>query len=93
MSTINYDAYEPVIGIEIHIQLLTESKAYSNDSNAYGNLPNTNVSVITLGHPGTLPQPNEKVLEHAITLGLACESQITPYTIFARKNYFYAYLP
>ena len=93
MANINYEAYEPVIGIEIHIQLLTKSKAYSNDVNVYGSLPNTNVSVISLGHPGTLPKPNKKVLEHAITLGLACKSEITPYTIYARKNYFYADLP
>ena len=55
MSTI-YDEYEAVIGLEVHAQLLTKSKAFSNDENSYGNQPNSNISPITLGHPGTLPR-------------------------------------
>ncbi|HTA60906.1 MAG TPA: Asp-tRNA(Asn)/Glu-tRNA(Gln) amidotransferase GatCAB subunit B, partial [Bacteroidia bacterium] len=55
-----YDKYEAVIGLEVHMQLLTKSKMYSNDSAEYGGLPNTHVSVITLGHPGTLPKVNKK---------------------------------
>jgi aspartyl-tRNA(Asn)/glutamyl-tRNA(Gln) amidotransferase subunit B len=85
--------YEAVIGLEVHMQLLTNSKAYSADSAAYGTAPNTNVSVITLGHPGTLPRVNEKVIEYAVRLGLACGSTIREENHYARKNYFYADLP
>lgn len=85
--------YEVVIGLEIHAQMLTASKAYSNDVNEYGAHPNTNVSVITLGHPGTLPVMNRKTIEYAIRLGLACGSEITEHQHFARKNYFYPDLP
>lgn len=85
--------YEAVIGLEVHAQMLTKTKAYSNDINEYGANPNTNVSVISLGHPGTLPVMNKKTIEYAIRLGLACESNIAPYQYFARKNYFYPDLP
>jgi aspartyl-tRNA(Asn)/glutamyl-tRNA(Gln) amidotransferase subunit B len=85
--------YQAVIGLEVHAQMLTKSKAYSNDVNAYGATPNTNVSAITLGHPGTLPRMNKKTIEFAIRLGLACESNIAPEQHFARKNYFYPDLP
>lgn len=88
-----YDNYEVVIGLEIHAQLLTHSKAYSPDRNEYGNLPNTNTHPISLGHPGTLPVLNEKSIEYAVRLGLACQSDITEFNGFARKNYFYADLP
>ena len=87
------ELYEPVIGLEIHIQLLTQSKAFSADPAEYGAMPNTNVSVVSLGHPGTLPRFNRKAAEYAIKLGIACNSQITRENIFARKNYFYADLP
>lgn len=87
------EKYEPIIGLEVHIQLLTRSKAYSSDPNAYGESPNTHVSPVTLAHPGTLPRFNESVLQHAIRLGLACGSRITEINRFARKNYFYADLP
>lgn len=87
------DKYEPVIGLEIHIQLATRSKTYSSDPSEYGNLPNTNVSVISLGHPGTLPMTNKKVIEYAVRLGLACNSNIREVNQYARKNYFYADLP
>tara|TARA_Y100000782_G_C10189132_1_gene269258 strand:+ start:16592 stop:18046 length:1455 start_codon:yes stop_codon:yes gene_type:complete len=88
-----YDKYEAVIGLEVHAQLHTESKAFSSDPNEYGALPNHNVSVISLGHPGTLPRLNEKSAEYAIRLGLACKSNIREYNEFSRKNYFYADLP
>jgi len=88
-----YDKYEAVIGLEVHAQLVTKSKAYSSDSTEYGVLPNTNVSPITLGHPGTLPKANEKVIEYAVRLGLACKSSIREVNEYARKNYFYADLP
>ncbi|HTB08028.1 MAG TPA: Asp-tRNA(Asn)/Glu-tRNA(Gln) amidotransferase subunit GatB [Bacteroidia bacterium] len=87
------DKYEPVIGLEVHIQLLTKSKAYSSDSTEFGALPNSQVSPITLGHPGTLPMVNKEVVEFAIRLGIACKCNITPINEYARKNYFYADLP
>ncbi len=88
-----YDKYEAVIGLEVHIQLLTHSKAYSSDSAEYGALPNTHVSPVTLGHPGTLPKANKRVIEFAVRLGLALNCDITKENIYARKNYFYADLP
>ena len=88
-----YGKYESVIGLETHIQLLTKSKAYSSDSNEFGAVPNTNISTITLGHPGTLPFVNKKIVEFAIKLGLAVKSEISENMYFARKNYFYADLP
>ncbi len=87
------EKYEVVIGLEIHAQMLTQTKAYSNDINEYGAIPNTNVSAITLGHPGTLPMMNKKTIEYAIRLGVACDAHIAPYQHFARKNYFYPDLP
>ena len=92
MSTI-YDKYETVIGLEIHAQLQTKTKAYSSDRNEYGATPNTNVSVVTLGHPGTLPLYNKEAIKFAVKMGIACESGITQDMIFARKNYFYPDLP
>lgn len=88
-----YDKYEAVIGLEVHAQLSTKSKAYSGDSTEFGVLPNTNISPITLGHPGTLPKSNKKVIEFAVRLGLACKSTIREVNEYARKNYFYADLP
>ena len=85
--------YELVVGIEIHAQLNTESKAYCSDKNEFGQVPNTLISPISLGHPGTLPMFNEKVLEHAVKLGIACKCNITKMMHFDRKNYFYADLP
>lgn len=93
MSTSIYEKYEPVIGLEIHIQLLTQSKAYSSDSAEFTISPNSNISPITLGHPGTLPKANKKVIEYAVKLGLACGCNITRENQYARKNYFYADLP
>ncbi|HLG33536.1 MAG TPA: Asp-tRNA(Asn)/Glu-tRNA(Gln) amidotransferase subunit GatB [Bacteroidia bacterium] len=87
------EKYEAVIGLEVHIQLLTDSKAYSYDAAEYGAPPNTDVSVITLGHPGTLPRFNERVAEFAVLLGLACKCDIREENRFARKNYFYPDLP
>lgn len=87
------DKYTVVIGLEVHAQLLTKSKMYASDSAAFGSMPNTNVSVITLGHPGTLPKVNKSAVEYAIKMGLACNSEITKFNIFDRKNYFYPDLP
>ena len=87
------EGYEAVIGLEVHIQLLTKSKMYSSDSAEYGGLPNTHVSVVSLGHPGTLPKVNASAIEYAVKLGLATQSDIREFNMFARKNYFYADLP
>ena len=87
------DKYQLVVGLEVHAQLQTESKMFAADSTQFGNLPNRQVSVITLGHPGTLPKVNKKAVEFAIKMGLACQSSITRYTTFDRKNYFYPDLP
>jgi len=85
--------YQPVIGLEVHAQLLTRSKIYNSDSAQFGDAPNTNVGVITLAHPGTLPKLNKKVVEYAIRMGLACNCEISRRQIFDRKNYFYPDLP
>ena len=93
MSTPWQEKYELVVGLEVHAQLLTESKAYSSEANAYGDRPNTLVGPVTLGLPGTLPVPNTKVIDLAIRLGLACGCDIAPRMYYARKNYFYPDLP
>lgn len=85
--------YEPVIGLEIHVQLDSKSKAYSSDSTQYGGMPNTQVNPISLGHPGTLPRVNKEVIEYAVRLGLALDCTIRERNEYARKNYFYADLP
>jgi len=87
------DKYEAVIGLEVHAQMLTKTKAYSNDVNEYGAQVNTNISAITLGHPGTLPKMNYKTIDFAIRLGIACGCTIAREQHFARKNYFYPDLP
>lgn len=88
-----YDQYEIVVGLEVHAQLLTASKLFCGDSAAYGGEPNTHISPITLGHPGTLPKLNKQAIDFAIKMGLACHSEINRYNYFARKNYFYPDLP
>jgi aspartyl-tRNA(Asn)/glutamyl-tRNA(Gln) amidotransferase subunit B len=93
MDTSVRDKYEVIVGLEVHAQMLTRSKAYSSDVNEYGSHPNTNISVISLGHPGTLPVMNKRTIEFAIKLGLACGSHIAGDQYFARKNYFYPDLP
>lgn len=85
--------YQLVIGLEVHVQLLTQSKIFSADATAFGHEPNTHISAITLAHPGTLPKLNEKALELAVRMGLACGSAISRHQIFDRKNYFYPDLP
>jgi aspartyl-tRNA(Asn)/glutamyl-tRNA(Gln) amidotransferase subunit B len=85
--------YEAVIGLEIHIQLVTKSKAFSSDATEYGALPNTQVSPISLGHPGTLPKHNLDAIEKAMKMGIALQCDITRENRYSRKNYFYADLP
>ncbi|MEQ8361076.1 MAG: Asp-tRNA(Asn)/Glu-tRNA(Gln) amidotransferase subunit GatB [Cytophagales bacterium] len=89
----NKNEFEAVIGLEVHAQLSTRSKAYSSDLAEYGGLPNTHISTITLGHPGTLPRINKRVAEFAMRMGIACHSEISQYNIYDRKNYFYPDLP
>src|SRR5271169_2821291 len=89
----NTDAYEPVIGLEVHAQLLTNSKAFCSCTTKFGNEPNTNVCPVCLGLPGVLPVLNKQVVEFAIRIGLATHCTIVPRSIFARKNYFYPDLP
>lgn len=85
--------FEVIIGLEVHAQLLTRSKAYSTDSTEYGGLPNLHLSPVTLGLPGTLPVVNKAVIEAAIKMGIACHSKINRYNVYDRKNYFYPDLP
>ncbi len=85
--------FETVIGLEVHAQLLTESKAFAPVSNRFGSAPNTNVTPLCLGHPGTLPVPNENLIRYAVKLGLATGCRIRAKSIFARKNYFYPDMP
>jgi aspartyl-tRNA(Asn)/glutamyl-tRNA(Gln) amidotransferase subunit B len=87
------DKYELVVGLEVHAQLSTLSKAFSSDSAAFGAGPNENISVVSLGHPGTLPNINKRMVEYAVKMGLACNCTINLNNTFARKNYFYADLP
>ena len=85
--------WETVIGLEIHAQLSTNSKIFSGSPTAYGAEPNTQASLVDLGMPGVLPVLNKKAVEIAIRLGLAIDAEITPHSVFARKNYFYPDLP
>ena len=85
--------YEIVVGLEVHARLLTRSKLFCGDSSVFGDEPNTNISPITLAHPGTLPKMNKKAIGFAVKLGLACHSAIEKQNYFARKNYFYPDLP
>jgi len=85
--------YEAVIGLEVHAQLLTKSKAFAPVSTEFGGAPNTQVSPLCLGHPGTLPVLNENLVRYIIKMGLATNCSISRKSIFARKNYFYPDLP
>ena len=87
------EKYEAVIGLEIHAQLATKSKLFCGDDASFGAAPNTHISPITMGHPGSLPKTNAKAIEYAIRIGLACGSKIAKDNYFARKNYFYPDLP
>ncbi len=90
---IPFDAYEMVIGFEIHIQLSTASKLFSKGRNQYGAPPNSLIDVVDAGLPGVLPVFNKRVLEYAIRLGLATGCTINRESVFARKHYFYPDLP
>jgi aspartyl-tRNA(Asn)/glutamyl-tRNA(Gln) amidotransferase subunit B len=87
------DAYEIVVGLEVHAQLLTRTKLFCGDSASFGGEPNTHISPVTLGYPGSLPRLNRQAVEYAIRMGLACDCEIERTNYFARKNYFYPDLP
>lgn len=85
--------YEPVIGLEVHAQMLTNSKAFTTASTEFGAEPNTNVSPLCIALPGTLPLVNENHIRFTMKMGMATNCQIARRSIFARKNYFYPDLP
>jgi aspartyl-tRNA(Asn)/glutamyl-tRNA(Gln) amidotransferase subunit B len=85
--------YEPVIGLEVHAQMLTKSKAFCSCTTEFGRAPNHNTCPICLGHPGTLPVLNENLVRFIVRMGLATNCEIRERSIFARKNYFYPDLP
>jgi len=88
-----FEKYQLVVGLEVHAQLSTKSKLFCADDTSFGSAPNTQVSPISLAHPGTLPKLNQKAVELAVKLGIALNCEIESYNYFARKNYFYPDLP
>lgn len=88
-----HEKYEAVIGLEVHCQLLTDSKVFSPESARFGAAPNTNIDPISLGHPGTLPVLNEQVVAYTVRMGLAVNCEIAERSVLARKHYFYPDLP
>lgn len=93
MDAIVRDSYEAVIGLEIHVQLKTKSKIFSSDPVSFGAPPNTLVSTVSLGLPGTLPKLNRTVIEMGLRMALACRGNVSARQHFDRKNYFYPDLP
>ncbi|MES2797877.1 MAG: Asp-tRNA(Asn)/Glu-tRNA(Gln) amidotransferase subunit GatB [Bacteroidota bacterium] len=93
VSKVVKSKYKVVVGLEVHAQLQTESKIFASDPNQFGVDANTNIGVITLGHPGVLPKLNRKAVEFAIKMGIACKCKIAEWQYFDRKNYFYPDLP
>ncbi|MGZ3619986.1 MAG: Asp-tRNA(Asn)/Glu-tRNA(Gln) amidotransferase subunit GatB, partial [Candidatus Binataceae bacterium] len=89
----NNDAYEMVIGLEVHAHMLTRSKLFCGCATDFGAPPNHNVCPVCMAMPGVLPVLNRHVLELAIRTGLAAHCKIEPHSVFARKSYFYPDLP
>jgi len=92
-AVLTHAKYEPVIGLEVHVQLLTESKIFCSCSTRFGVPPTTNVCPVCLGMPGSLPVLNQKAVEFATLAAMALNCRINETSIFARKNYFYPDLP
>ena len=90
---VDHQTFELVSGLEIHVQLNTNSKIFSADSATFGAAANANVSTVSLGLPGALPKLNKEVIEKAMRIGLALNCDINQYNFFDRKNYFYADSP
>jgi aspartyl-tRNA(Asn)/glutamyl-tRNA(Gln) amidotransferase subunit B len=86
-------AWETVIGLECHVELSTKTKMFCGCLNEFGAPPNTNVCPVCLGHPGSLPVPNEEAIRRIMKIGLALDSGIAPHSLFHRKNYFYPDMP
>ena len=89
MDEATYDAWEPVIGLEIHVELNTKSKLFSGAPNRFGDEPNTNITDVCTGQPGTLPVLNKEAVKKAILFGLAVNAKVERYSRFDRKSYFY----
>ena len=87
------DKWEVIIGLEVHAQVLSQSKLFSSSSTKFGSKPNTQVSLVDSGFPGMLPVINQFCVEQSIKTGLGLNAKINSYSIFDRKNYFYADLP
>ena len=85
--------YEPVIGIEIHVQLRTRTKMFCGCALSFGEEPNTHTCPVCLGHPGTLPVTNAEAVHYGLMIAMALDCEIAPRSIFHRKNYFYPDLP
>jgi len=86
-------SWETVIGLEVHTQLLTQSKLFSSASTTFGALPNSQANLVDLGYPGVLPVLNREAVRMAVKFGLAVDAQVAARSVFARKNYFYPDLP
>ena len=89
MTDIAYENWEPVIGLEIHVQLNTKSKIFSSAPNRFGDEPNTNIGVVDTGQPGSLPVLNKEAVRKAVQFGCAVKAKVAPFSKFDRKSYFY----
>ncbi len=93
MSSCEEKGYESVIGLEVHAQLLTQSKMFCSCPNEFGNEPNSNICPICTGQPGSLPVINKKAIELGVRAAVALGCELHKVSVFARKNYFYPDLP
>jgi len=93
MSSLNFRGYQAVIGIEVHVQLKTDSKIFCSDGTQFDSSDNENTSPVSVGMPGTLPVLNTKAVDYAVKTGLALGCRIRQKSVFSRKNYFYPDLP
>jgi aspartyl-tRNA(Asn)/glutamyl-tRNA(Gln) amidotransferase subunit B len=93
MKDLPFDMWEPIIGLEVHVQLNTKSKLFSSAPNRFGDEPNTNISNFCTGQPGTLPTINKEAIKKAVSFGLAINSSIQKFSSFDRKSYFYPDCP